>query len=189
MREFFAKLDAQRTGYITPEAFSSFLDASNFKTEDNIWKNNLKNNPMYTAQDMADYELKAALEAFIFDHKVVVRDSTRRQLPYGGMPLLSLAGFTDYMSVEYTGEPDIHLPGLNNALRVYNIWPDKGPVPRYLFPATRPTEIQQRIAAGSARSHTTAQTRLDAVKMQHQIEAQGRQNAIDLVSNVRYVYY
>jgi hypothetical protein len=35
-REFFTILDPQRTGYITPEVLSSFLDASGFKTEDNV---------------------------------------------------------------------------------------------------------------------------------------------------------
>lgn len=35
MKEFFAKLGPQQ-GYITPEAFSSFLDACNYQTEHNV---------------------------------------------------------------------------------------------------------------------------------------------------------
>jgi hypothetical protein len=36
MKEFFVKLDPRGTGYITPEAFSSFLEASRVKDSDNI---------------------------------------------------------------------------------------------------------------------------------------------------------
>jgi len=100
---------------------------------------------MYTAEDMADGQLKAILEGFNFDHKAVVRNPASKQLPYGGMPLLSLAGFTDFLALEYAADPDEYHPGLNNALRVYGVWPEKGPVPRYLMPATKPAEVQWRI--------------------------------------------
>jgi hypothetical protein len=36
MKEFFSKLDPQGTGYITPEAFSGFLDACHFRVDDNV---------------------------------------------------------------------------------------------------------------------------------------------------------
>jgi hypothetical protein len=36
MKEFFVKLDPRGTGYITPEAFSSFLEASRVKDSDNV---------------------------------------------------------------------------------------------------------------------------------------------------------
>lgn len=73
---------------------------------------------MYSKEDVADFELKAAIGGFLFDHKVVVRNPSTKQLPYGGMPLLSLAGFTDFMLVEYVVDSDEVLPGINNALRV-----------------------------------------------------------------------
>ena len=144
---------------------------------------------MYTAEDMADYELKAALEGFYFDHKVAVRNPDRSQLPYGGMPLLSLAGFTDYLSVEYAADPDLYIGGLNNALRVYSVYPEKGPIPRYLLPATRPHQLQQRIDESAARCSSAAQSRLNAVATQHQLEEQGQRAAINLIPNIRYVYY
>ncbi|CAI4212059.1 unnamed protein product [Parascedosporium putredinis] len=155
------------------KAFSGFLDASQFATEHNIWKNNYKVNPMFAAEDMADYEFKAALEA-----------------PVRGMPLLTRAGFIDYMGLEYAGDPDLCLAFLNAALRFYNV-PSaaKGPVPRYLFPAARTPELQRRIDESSARCRSAAQSRLNAVTVQHQLQAQGRQAAVDLVSDVRYVYY
>ncbi|KAK8094199.1 hypothetical protein PG997_000884 [Apiospora hydei] len=56
-------------------------------------KSNLKgSNFLYTSEDLADYELKACCEAWYFDHKTMVRHPGRNQIPYGGMPLLSLGG-------------------------------------------------------------------------------------------------
>lgn len=193
MKEFFVKLDPRGTGYITPEAFSSFLEASRVKDSDNIWKRGLTNGGMFAKEDMADFELKAALEGFYFDHKVVVRNPNAPQLPYGGMPLLSLAGFIDFMSVEYAASPDdiFVVPGLNNALRVYNIWPERGPLPRYVFPPKRPMEVQQRIDEASQRCAANAQEKLRANQARLQMKLQGQQNALDLIDGTRryYRYY
>jgi hypothetical protein len=148
---------------------------------------------MFAKEDMADFELKAAIEGFFFDHKVVVRNPTAPQLPYGGMPLLSLAGFTDFMSVEYTADPDdiFVVPGLNNALRVYNIWPERGPLLRYVFPLRRPIEIQQRIDQATQRCAINAQEKLRANQARLQMKLQGQQDAIDLIDGTRryYRYY
>lgn len=166
------------------------VDGSSPENKHKKGKNNYKPNPMFAAEDMADYEFKAALEGFRFEHTVVTRSPGRRQLPYGGMPLLTRAGFIDYMALEYAGDPDLCLAFLNAALRFYNV-PSaaKGPVPRYLFPAARTPELQRRIDESSARCRSAAQSRLNAVTVQHQLQAQGRQAAVDLVSDVRYVYY
>jgi hypothetical protein len=148
---------------------------------------------MFAKEDMADFELKAAIEGFFFDHKVVVRNPSANQLPYGGMPLLSLAGFTDFMSVEYAADPDdiFVVPGLNNALRVYNIWPERGPLPRYVFPPRRPIEIQQRIDQASQRCAANAQEKLRANQARIQMKLQGQQNAVDLIDGTHryYRYY
>jgi hypothetical protein len=148
---------------------------------------------MFAKEDMADFEFKAAMEAFFFDHKVVVRNPAAPQLPYGGMPLLSLAGFTDWMSLSYAAHPDaaFAVPGLNNALRVYNIWPERGPLPRYVFLPSRPIEIQQRLDQAVQHSTVTAQERIRANQAGLQLKWEGQQNAIDLVSDYRryYRYY
>lgn len=189
MKEFFSKLDPQGTGYITPEAFSGFLDACHFRVDDNVWKRSHKGNMMFSADDMADFELKAALEGFYFDHKVVVRNPRAKQLPYGGMPLLSFEGFADFMSVEFCADIDQHLSGLNHALRYYGIWPEKGAIPRHVFLARCPPELQRRIDEASARCRGAAQTRINAHKAQKQLELQGQQNALDLIDGPRRYYY
>ncbi|USP74647.1 hypothetical protein yc1106_01921 [Curvularia clavata] len=185
MKEFFVKLDPRGTGYITPEAFSSFLEASLVKDTDNVWKRSLNDSGMYSKEDMADFELKAAIEGFLFDHKVVVRNPSAKQLSYGGMPLLSLAGFTDFMSVEYAADPDNVLPGINNALRVYNIWPERGPLPRYAFPARTPLELQQRLDQATQRCAANAKEKLRANQARIDLELLGQQNAVDLIDGTR----
>ncbi|KAK7948562.1 uncharacterized protein PG986_009448 [Apiospora aurea] len=139
-------------------------------------KSNLKGgNFLYTSEDLADYELKACCEAWYFDHKTVVRHRGRNQIPYGGMPLLSLRGFTDMMAVESAGEPERGWRGLNAALRHYGIWPAMGPLPREVFLQDMPRQLQQRLEQVKIRSHRAAQERLDAARVQAQIQAQGRQ--------------
>lgn len=44
MKEFFVKLDPRATGHITPEAFSSFLEASLVQDTDNVCKSTLRPN-------------------------------------------------------------------------------------------------------------------------------------------------
>jgi hypothetical protein len=156
-----------------------------------VGKRSLNHGGMYSKEDMADFELKAAIEGFLFDHEVVVRNPSAKQLPYGGMPLLSLAGFTDFMSVEYAADPDDVLPGINNALRVYNIWPERGPLPRYVFPDRTPLELQQRIDQATQRCAANAQAKLRANQARIDVELLGQQNAVDLVDGTRryYRYY
>ncbi|KAK7920806.1 hypothetical protein PG985_008828 [Apiospora marii] len=192
MAAFFGRLDPGRAGHIRPETLSAFLDLNGFLTEDNIWKSNLKDGSfLYTSEDMADYELKACCEAWYFDHKTAVRHPGRNQLPYGGMPLLSLQGFTDMMAVESAGEPERAWRGLDAALRHYGIWPAMGPLPREVFLQDMPRQLQQRLEQVKIRSHRAAQEKLDAVRVQTQIQAQGREAALDLIDGPRYVrrYY
>jgi hypothetical protein len=143
---------------------------------------------MFAAEDMADFEMKAACEAWYFDHVVVVRTPGARQLPYGGMPLLSLRGFTDWISVETSGFPDRAWRGLNAALQHYGVWPERGPMPRDILPASMPAEVQVRINRASERGRAASQQKLSANASRLALEQQGRQNALDLIGDVRYVY-
>ncbi|KAK8038891.1 hypothetical protein PG993_007302 [Apiospora rasikravindrae] len=187
MAAFFGRLDPGRAGHIRPETLSGFLDLNGFLTEHNIWKSSLKgSNFLYTSEDLADYELKACCEAWYFDHKTAVRHPGRNQIPYGGMPLLSLQGFTDMMAVESAGEPERAWRGLNAALRHYGIWSAMGPLPREVFLQDMPRQLQQRIEQVKIRSHRAAQERLDAAQLQCQIQAQGRQAALDLIDGPYY---
>lgn len=56
MKEFFVKLDPRGTGYITPEAFSSFLEASRVKDSDNICKSSFP--PQWSFEFKANFAQK-----------------------------------------------------------------------------------------------------------------------------------
>ncbi|KAJ3161778.1 hypothetical protein HDU86_006549 [Geranomyces michiganensis] len=193
MKAFFTRLDKQGTGYITPEQYSSFLDACQYLTEWNPWKKNLQAAWVYTAEDIADHELKAVFEGFYFDHKVVLRNPANQQLTGGGMPLLSLEGLTEHMALEWASDPDDHLRGINNALVHYGVWPERGPIPRHVFPAFCPPQLQARIDAAMLRCAANAKTKINASAVKLQLQALGEQNAIELADDRRwrteYRYY
>lgn len=153
----------------------------------NIGKSNLKSNSMYAAEDMADIELKTIFECYYIEHKVVVRNPSARQVPSGGMPLLSLAGFTDIMGIDYAESADVRLPGLNNALRHYRVWPEMGPVPRHVLPAATPPEVRKRMDEAAARIRQAVQDVVDASVLRARMQAQTSQNVIDLFDDYRYV--
>ncbi|KAF5553488.1 hypothetical protein FMEXI_2405 [Fusarium mexicanum] len=173
MWQFFSRLDPQNTGSITPEAFSNFLDAQ--------WK--------YAAEDVADAEFLWTLEGFEFDHKKVVRNPANMQMPYGGMPLLTFMGFTDYMAVEFAGDPDDHLGDINAALRYYGVWPERGPVPRYVLPPTCPPEVTRRVDEASARCRKASADKINAQLAKARIQGMAGRATVALTSNNTYRYY
>ncbi|KAI1844196.1 hypothetical protein JX266_009680 [Neoarthrinium moseri] len=191
MAAIFPHLDPQRTGYIRPEVLSDFLALNGFPKEEDLWKSNLTGNIMFAPEDIADAELKAACEAWPFDHRVAVRNPGRPQLPFGGMPLLSLRGLTDMMAVEHAAEPERGQRGLNAVLARYGIWPHLGPLPRSALPPARPVQVQRRCDEVRARSLRAAQDKLQANQARLMLEAQGRQHALDLIDYPHYVrrYY
>ncbi|KAF5584095.1 uncharacterized protein FSUBG_12892 [Fusarium subglutinans] len=189
MWEFFRRLDPQNTGSITPEAFSSFLDVCQYLPELNIWKRSYEAKWMYAAEDVADAEFLWTLEGFEFDHKKVVRNPANKQMPYGGMPLLTLKGFTDYMAVEFVSDPDDHLGDINAALRYYGVWPEKGPVPRHLLPPTCPPEVTRRVDEACARCRKASADKINAQAAKARIQGMAGRATVALTSNNTYRYY
>jgi hypothetical protein len=115
------------------------------------------------------------------------------------MPLLAREGFVSYLAVEFAADaaPE-RCRGLNAALARYGNamgpgphgrgWLALGPAPQWIFPAAMPPEVQRRIDEANARSHRMAAERLEAVRVEHELRAQGRRNAVELISDVRYVW-
>lgn len=64
-----------------------------------------------------------------------------------------------------------------------------GPLPRDMLPQTAPPQVVARIEAATARRQMESKRRIDAVRMQCEIEARGRQAALDLISDNRYVHH
>ncbi|KAI2467485.1 hypothetical protein F4781DRAFT_433375 [Annulohypoxylon bovei var. microspora] len=186
---FFARLDPHGTGTITPETLSAFLDVHGFPREHNIWKANLTPSAMFQREDLADFELKAACEAWGFEHRVAVRDARGAQLPYGGMPLLTARGFAAMMAAEHAGDPGLAWSGINAALRRYAVWLDRGPLPRdCLLPGPdMPPELRRRVEEVAARSRRTAAERLEANRVRLALQAEGRRHAEELTGDYYYV--
>ena len=109
-------------------------------------------------------------------------------MPYGGVPLLTLAGFTDYMAVEFASDPDDHLGDINAALRYYGVWLEKGPVPRYLLPPTCPPELTRRVDEASARCRKASTDKINAQLAKAQIQGMAGRAAVALTSNNIYRY-
>jgi hypothetical protein len=75
-------------------------------------------------------------------------------------------------------------------LRHYGVWRELGDIPRNLWPATPPQELVDRVRRMSAAARNRTQELIDANKVKLQLQAQGRQNAIDLLDppGTRYYY-
>lgn len=118
-----------------------------------------------------------------------------RVLGVGQTPFLTEQGFIKYMALETAGEPDRGFEGLNAALRYYGDqrggmegwWRKLGPIPREMFPVTCPAEIQTAVDIGQAKHRSLCQDALDGSRAYHEMAAQGRRNAEELVSDYRYV--
>ncbi|KAK0704749.1 hypothetical protein B0H67DRAFT_359115 [Lasiosphaeris hirsuta] len=189
MKAFFSVLDQQNTGYMAPEVLSSFLDVQGFRLNDNIWKSNHRQMPPpFHPVDNADFELKAAYEAWYFEHRVVSRAPDRPLLPGGGMPHLTPAGFTSYMAVESAGDPELAFRGINAALRAYGVWAEMGPLPREMLPAMMPPQIKARMDQAALRSRAAAEQRIASQQAYEQMAAEGRRGPQDLAADPRYAH-
>ena len=108
----------------------------------------------------------------------------------GGMPLLTRSGFIDITTVEMLGDPSPAWQKFNRIARHYNIWREWGDCPREMFPNETPRPVSERIARATAVCNRQAQNLLEATRVQTELQAQGRENALRLLDppGTRYVY-
>jgi hypothetical protein len=110
----------------------------------------------------------------------------------GGMqPCLTLNGFKTICTIEHLAVPAEGHRYILRASRHYQIWPELGEPPRDVLPETAPIEITRDIEIGRITAVSNAQEAIAAKRVQSQLQAQGQQAAIDLVSpgRVEYRYY
>jgi hypothetical protein len=79
---------------------------------------------------------------------------------------------------------------MNMILRHYGVWRELGDIPRDMWPTTPPQELVERVRRMSAAARNRSQEIIDAKKVEMQLRAQGRQNALELISppGTRYYY-
>lgn len=63
-----------------------------------------------------------------------------------------------------------------------------GPAPEGIFSPAMPDAVRRRIDEANARSRRTAAERIEASRVENAIRAQGMRNAVELVSDYRYVW-
>lgn len=92
-------------------------------------------------------------------------------------------------SIFPNNRPERAFRGLNLAMKYYGVWLEMGPLPRDMLLPTSPPQVDARIKDANIRSQRAAAERVEAVRIQGRIAAQGRQAALELISDNRYVHH
>jgi hypothetical protein len=204
-------LDTDRTGLLRPEQYSSFLDVCGYTGAEDVWKHQMSKPVFgYTREDLADYELKQAYINFSIDHQLSPRrptapntdlknwaaglpgligslvPTTLQPLSGGLMPMLTRQGFIDICTVEFLYDPNRGWAYAKAASRRYAIWREWGEVPRSVLPEVAPPELVNRAKLAQVQAQARAQETIDAHRARAMLEKQGREAALDLVSDRRY---
>lgn len=108
------------------------------------------------------------------------------------------------MALETAGEPDRGFEGVNAALRYYagcsgeqkggqwgggiGKWMEKlGPIPRDMFPASCPKEIQMAVDVGQAKHRRLCEEAVAGSRAYCEMAAEGRRHAVELTGDYRTV--
>ncbi|KAI9734070.1 MAG: hypothetical protein M1818_007008 [Claussenomyces sp. TS43310] len=203
----FDRLDFSRIGFLSPEQYSSFLDAQGYSVNDDVWKRSLRPTLTSRAEELADFELRSIYENFSIDHKLQQRNVeatdmnslatsmsqmmspgadkllTQSDIPVSGgyMPMLTRQGFIDITVVETLYNPSLGWQRLNRIARHYGIWREMGDIPRTALPEGPPQELVDRVARIAEYSKRKVQEQLDAKIVEHALARQGSRAALDSI--------
>ncbi|KAJ7581176.1 hypothetical protein C8J56DRAFT_1057174 [Mycena floridula] len=204
------------TGYLSPEAYSRFLDDQGYLNS-HTGKSNLTPDIVYgkAKEDVADQALRNAYDLFSIEHILKPRNSpvtpspfaaqyakilgpalaaslaanSAQKSPTGGMmPLLTMKGFVDITAVEALCDPGRHWGCFSRIVKQYNILQSWGPIPRTVLPEVAEPMMLSRVETITTFSKARGERQLEAARVQAELQARGRQNALDLISDTHYVY-
>ncbi|KAJ7828925.1 hypothetical protein B0H14DRAFT_3718272 [Mycena olivaceomarginata] len=187
MSSILAYLDTGRTGHLVPEAYSRFLDDQAYVADGNAWKKNLVAGKGQTKEDTADKALKRVYDLFSIEYILHPRPVSSCG---GMMPLLTLKGFMDITAVEMLCEPSTEWGNISRVIKAYDLpsvqgW---GDLPRSVLPEEPHPQMTARVARVTAVSREQGKRALEAVRVRTMLQAQGEQNALDLLDDRRYYY-
>ncbi|KAJ7164248.1 hypothetical protein C8R46DRAFT_309969 [Mycena filopes] len=190
MSSILTHLDTGRTGYLVPEAFSTFLDDQAYPLEGNTWKSNLKATRKQSAVDAADAALKRVFDLFSIEYVLRPRAGNPNVAGGGTMPLLTLKGFMDITTLEMLADPSTEWGSISRVIRAYALpaVADWGELPRSVLPEVPDPRILARLAQVKTVSEEEGKRRLEAARVKAMFQAQGEQNALDLLDDRRYHY-
>lgn len=169
----------------------------------------------YNREDMADYELKQVYVNYSVDHRMAPRNQPRSNdyqnfasglrgiagsvfasiveasdgpapISGGMMPMMTRQGLIDFSVFEFAGDPSAGWNYVKLACRHYGIWREWGVCPRDCMPAVAPPELTNRNRLIQLEAQDRAQEMLDAKRIEVNFAKQGREAALDLISDNRY---
>lgn len=109
----------------------------------------------------------------------------------GPMPAITRSGFIEIMRVEALSDPSREWGNFSRLLRKYDLprYRGWGALPRSVFPDVPDAAMLQRVAGVNAFAQRKAQEELNAARVEAQLRAQGREAALDLISDTKRVEY
>ncbi|CEO58598.1 hypothetical protein PMG11_03310 [Penicillium brasilianum] len=216
IEEFFHHLDLNRTGLVSPETISEYIDACGAPASHNVWKASRAKNPR--SCDVPDRELTDHYTSYGVDFVLRPRTpvSTPTASPYNPYsifsnsqnaimehilssvpsvsgnqkPMLTLHGWTSLAICGTLLNPSGSWGEFNRAMRHYRLplWSKWGDIPREMFPLAPYQPEVERVRIMQEGARINAERELDAVKARLMLEKQGREAALDLIDDRRYVY-
>jgi hypothetical protein len=96
----------------------------------------------------------------------------------------------DIVAIELLCDPSSEWASLSRAIGLYDLsavrgWGDP---PRSVLPKGPDTRMKARVARATAASQQQGETALAALRVKQMLQAQGEQNAMDLLDDRRYYY-
>ncbi|KAK0446435.1 uncharacterized protein EV420DRAFT_1570613 [Desarmillaria tabescens] len=106
------------------------------------------------------------------------------------MPLLTRKGFIDITTVEVLSDPSRAWGNLSRLLRAYQLEPFRGwgDMPRNVLPEAADERMLQRVRGVSSFAKMRGEQQLASTMAEMELRRQGRENALDLISDTRYKY-
>ncbi|RKF47007.1 hypothetical protein GcM3_224032 [Golovinomyces cichoracearum] len=147
MSSIFNRLDEKRTGYLTPETYSEFLDMQGYPLQANIWKMAFAKAAGASSKDIADLELGLYFSQHSISHILIARPAEpKKTKAYSKklsnsainekMPLLLRQGFIDICAYDYLKDPSLAYQYLINVLQELKVWKELGDLPRSTLPTS-----------------------------------------------------
>ncbi|KAG5634727.1 hypothetical protein H0H81_000983 [Sphagnurus paluster] len=213
MNDIFSYLDPTNLGHLLPETFSRFFDDMGYLPSQNAWKLGYTATFNQSKESNADIALKNTLDLFSIEHNLLQRVQGQHvdptglnslykkvlgnaaaqslQAPAPPMPAITRRGFIDFMTLEVLAEPSRQWGNLSRLLRKYNLprYRGWGDLPRSVIPALPDEVTLQKIKDVQTFAQQKAENEVAAMRAKTQLEAKGRQAALDLIDGPRYRYY
>ncbi|KAK0245419.1 hypothetical protein EDD85DRAFT_800887 [Armillaria nabsnona] len=140
----------------------------------------LPSKPRVHCLSCLDYEGNAFNPAMM--HSVPLQSSKSQ------MPLLTRKGFIDITTVEVLSDPSRAWGNLSRVLRMYQLLSFRGwgDMPRRILPEGADQRMLQRVRDISNFAKARGERQLASSMARMELERQGRENALDLISDTRY---